>query len=572
MASNQLVTSSRDTSFPVFAGSEVLAFSVSQMPPLTKIYSYVNGVNITAFTAPVTNGALMGDTIETDQLGSALGLLYIPSTDGKYKFLTGEIRITFSDSPNGVENSKYISETTLYNHGISLVDVEQGTTVSLRSTERFRTDVAGSSSETSTSLKQLSPLSQTFLVDQAKHPLGIVLTGINLFFFSKDDKLPIGIELRPVVDGKPSTLEYMSGSYVQKLPADVTIYDQATGSAPATVFTFQHPIFLKPGDYAFCVITKSDKYQLLSAKVGDGKTVKQPFAGSLFKAQNTGEWIGDTNEDLTFVLRKAKFETGTATFEMQNPDLYPIDYNRLRLLTTDINYGTTAYADYRVQTTNSGGSVNDYKTILQNSELNLDGRQTANAQGDLKVEISLTTKSEDVAPILDKQLIKAQVFKNSVVPYTQEISQSELAPNNGSARSRYISKIVTLQEGFDSTGIEVKVDVNRKVGTEVEVFYRVLSREDKLPDRGIFDRPWILLPLVSPSRKSFAGTSDDVFTTEVYRTLNTTYGYSTNSILSGTSTDASFEDFAYYQVKVVFYANNPVYLPKIKNLVAVALL
>lgn len=572
MASNQAVTSSRDTSFPVFAGSEVLAFSVSQMPPLIKIYSYVNGVNITAFTAPTTAGALMGDPIETDQLGNALGLLYIPSTDGKYKFLSGEIRITFSDSPDGVEKSKYISETTLYNHGVNLVDVEQGTTVSLRSTEKFRTDVTGSSSEESTSLKQLFPLSQTFVVDEAKNPLGIMLTGINLFFYAKDDKIPIGIELRPVTNGKPSTLEYMSGSYVQKLPSDIQIYDQATGSAPATVFTFQHPIFLKPGEYAFCIVTKSDKYQLLSAKVGDGKTVKQPFAGSLFKSQNTGDWIGDSNEDLTFVLRKAKFETGTVTFEMQNPQLYPIDYNRLRLLSTDINFGTTAYADYRIQTTSSGGTVNDYRTILQNSELNMDGRQTANAQGDLKVEISLTTKSEDVAPILDKQLVKAQVFKNSVVPYTQEISDSELNPSNGSARSRYISKIVSLQEGFDSTGIEVKVDVNRKVGTEIEVFYRVLSREDKLPDRGIFDRPWILLPLVSPTRKSFAGTSDDVFTTEVYRSLDTTYTYASSSITDATITNASFTDFAYYQVKVVFYANNPIYLPKIKNLVAVALL
>ena len=87
------VTSSRDTEIPVYAGSEMLAFGVAQMPAGIRVYSYVNGVNVTPFTGPTTTGALIGDAIITDQLGSATGYLYIPSTEGKYKFLAGEIRI-----------------------------------------------------------------------------------------------------------------------------------------------------------------------------------------------------------------------------------------------------------------------------------------------------------------------------------------------------------------------------------------------------------------------------------------------------------------------------------------------
>ena len=68
---------------------------------------------------------------------------------------------------------------------------------------------------------------------------------------------------------------------------------------------------------------------------------------------------------------KAKFDTGTVTFEMVSPDLAEIDYNRLRLLSTEIGLGDTAYVEYKVQTTNdtAGREKNDLKTILPGDTL-----------------------------------------------------------------------------------------------------------------------------------------------------------------------------------------------------------
>jgi len=564
----------RTANFPVFSGSDVVSFAVSQMPPNTRIYTYVNNISITALTAPISQTALIGDPIFTDQLGNAVGALYIPSTNGTYKFPVGEIRLTFTDSPNGVSKSKYISETSIYNHGLTLVDTEQGSTISLRTTEKFRTDVSGNSNDPNTTQNRLDPLSQTFFVDEAANPLGITLLGVALFFEAKDDKLPIGIELRPMSGDKPSITEYISGSYVSKNPQDVGVYNTTTKNAPATVFQFQHPIYLKPGEYAFSVITKSAKYKLFSSKMGKGKNVKQPFAGRLFKAQNAGDWSSDLTEDLTFVLVKAKFETGTVTFEMESPRIIPTNYNKLRLVTTDIGFGTTAYADYKIQTTEAGTNrKSDLLPILQNAEPNLSSRQIANNAGDVKIEISLTTKSEDVAPILDQQLMKLQLFTNNVLPYTQQISASEQNPYHGFAKSRYISKIVSLAEGFDSTGIEISLDVNRKVGSDIEVFCRVLSRDDKSFSNGIRDRRFVKVPLVSPITKSYAGSSELEFTNETYRLLYPSLTYSnTVNLGSGNETPSTYDTFAYYQIKIVFYASNPVYLPKIKNLVAMSLL
>ena len=572
------VTSTRDTEIPVFAGSEVLSFSVAQMPPSIQIFVYVNGIEITPFCAPVTSGARIGDAIVTDQLGSATGFIYIPSTEGKYKFPVGEIRLTFADTALGIENSKFTSETTVYNHGLNLVDLEQGSTVSLRTTEKFRADVSGSAGETVITQKKLDPLAQTFVVDDTKYPLGLYLTGVNLFFYTKDESLPVGVELRPVINGKPSSVEYMSGSYTQVLPQDVKIYNTATNEALTTPFTFRHPIYLKPGEYAFCVISKSDKYTLLTAKLGDGKTVKQPFAGTLFRSQNTGEWVGDSNEDLTFILRKAKFETGTAEFIMESPQLPDLEFNRLRLLTTDINFGTTAFADYQMETTAAGSRMKSgLQDVFAQGGPNIKGRQIASQAGDVRVKIGLTSKSSDISPMLDKQLIAAQVFRSVVQPYSQAISDLELNPRptvDAVPMARYISKIVPLAEGYDSTGIQVQLEVNRKAGTDIEVYARVLAREDKSFTDGINSRNWVRMPLVEPIEKTFSGTDDDLFYQETYKVLEPNFEYtsSTTNIISNENVLSKFNNFAYYQIKVVFYASDPSIVPKIKNLIATSVL
>ena len=61
MATN--ITSTRDSEIPIYAGSEVMSFTVAQMPPGVKIYTYVNGVNITGDTY-VTGGTYSAGTID----------------------------------------------------------------------------------------------------------------------------------------------------------------------------------------------------------------------------------------------------------------------------------------------------------------------------------------------------------------------------------------------------------------------------------------------------------------------------------------------------------------------------
>jgi hypothetical protein len=241
-------------------------------------------------------------------------------------------------------------------------------------------------------------------------------------------------------------------------------------------------------------MTKSGRYSLLSATNGNGKTVKTPFAGRLFKAQNTGAWVGTDNEDLTFILRKAVFETGTVVVEAKAVSVKDtaIEYNRLRLLSTAVEFADTASVKYRIKTTTAGSrEVSEYQEIQPGVNADLTGRQEITKDGDVNLQIEITSKSKDISPMLDKQLLHAQVFKTFIEEYSEEISASELKPTGGMAAARYISKPVTLAEGFDSTGLEVKIDISRQIGTDAEVFCRVLARTDGSIANGIYDKYWV---------------------------------------------------------------------------------
>ena len=551
----------------IYSGSQVMGFGIAQMPPNLRIYVYCNGINITQFTAPTTAGASMGDPIFTDQIGAAAGYVYIPSS-GIYQFPIGEMALTFSDSSTGVENSKYISEATFMNHGDRPVTVEQAGTLSLRTSQKLRASPTGALISDNKTINRLDPLAQSFIIDSARYPLGIYLTSINLFFLFKDPVLPIGLEIRPMVNGKPSQTEYMSGSYTQLDPLNISLYNSAIGSAPVTKFSFAHPLFLRPGEYAFCIVTKSDKYILLSAKNGEGTTVKQPFAGTLFKAQNVGDWVGTENEDLTFQIVKAKFNTGTVTYDATNYASIPTEFNKFRLVSTAVTFGDISSASYAVSVKTAGsGAQSDYLPTTPGVNLPLPNRKTVGAEGDLKVRMSLTNKSSDISPMLDNQLVKAQILANNITDYTQEISDSELNPFNGSAKARYIGSIVSLADNFDSTGLQVSVDVMRPPGADIEVYCRVLARGDKTLNLGIKERSWVRMPLVQPAAKTYAGVDENKFSTEIYKILEPSLNYTSNTDITSGLT-VNYDTFSSYQIKVVFYASNSNFVPFIKNLSA----
>ena len=169
-------------------------------------------------------------------------------------------------------------------------------------------------------VRQRDPLAQSFFIPDQD---GVFLSKVDIFFQTKDDTIPVSLELRPMVNGSPSATETIPGSRVFKSPSAVATSADATA---ATAFEFEEPVFLLPyEEYAVVLIAETDNYNVYIAETEQfilGSTEKritsQPTLGSLFKSQNTTTWSPDQTKDLMFKLYRADFSTATSNAVLRN--------------------------------------------------------------------------------------------------------------------------------------------------------------------------------------------------------------------------------------------------------------
>lgn len=368
--------------------------------------------------------------------------------------------------------------------------------------------------------------------------------------------------------------EILNGATVTPTPDAASTPLDAAGSLPATNFEFDHPIYLSPGLYALCVKTNSDKYTLITSSAdrnllpNSGPRKPEVLAGQMFRSGNAGDRIANNNTDLCFVLYKCKFDTGVRSLFVENqaPDTAFI-YDAAKIRYTYLRFPGIATITPKVRTTEESGVASDFVDINENKTNAFDTRRKVQAQGDQTIEMIFQTNSQDVSPMLDKEKLLGILYKYDVSPYETDLSDAELLNEANPNRSRYISKMVTLLPGFESNGMEVRVDVNRKIGTDIEVFVKVLSPNDPEPPA---KRSWKRMNLVSNNGiKSYVGFSETEFVTEYYQLLSPDLEYEDIINLGDNNTPARFNDFNRYMIKVVFYSSNT-RVPKIKDLFASA--
>ena len=166
------------------------------------------------------------------------------------------------------------------------------------------------------------PLAESFLVESRG---GMFITSIDLYFNTKDESLPVTVEIRNMVNGYPGQI-VLPYSEVTKNPNLINISED--GSV-ATTFTFDSPVYVEEGqEYCFVVLSNSNKYETFISTMGEediktGQLISgQPYAGSLFKSQNASTWTAEQTQDLKFHMKTAKFDTTKiANIIFENGDL-----------------------------------------------------------------------------------------------------------------------------------------------------------------------------------------------------------------------------------------------------------
>lgn len=173
------------------------------------------------------------------------------------------------------------------------------------------------------SYEQYNFLSQIFTVQDST---GIYLTSVDLFFSTKDETLPVTLQLRSVMQGVPSNV-IIPFSEVTLRPSEVNTSFDASVS---TRFTFPSPVYLSgplqqdirgnseinriTKEYCISVLSSSQKYTIYSASIGSQDTTQnanissQSSVRSLFKPKTASTWQPSKDEVLKFVLYRASFE------------------------------------------------------------------------------------------------------------------------------------------------------------------------------------------------------------------------------------------------------------------------
>ena len=262
----------------------------------------------------------------TDNVGNIQGTFFVPSpkNDANPRWATGTRNVRFStnESNSTTPGTVDSSAQTTYSAQGTLQTVQENI-LAVRNAEIVQDTVSENRvvESTRTEDRQIGwydPLAQSFIVEEDG---GMFLTGVDIYFQTKDTNIPISMQIRTMTNGYP-TKTILPFSDVTINPDQVEISESA---AIPTRFTFRAPVYIKSSiEYCFVLLSDSNEYKVWISRMGDvdvtgTRTIsEQPYAGVLFKSQNASTWTADQYEDLKFTVFRADFTETTGTVTLNN--------------------------------------------------------------------------------------------------------------------------------------------------------------------------------------------------------------------------------------------------------------
>ena len=377
--------------------------------------------------------------LETDQAGACAGVFRIPSDT----FRTGEKLLRLIDDEFGnIENSRTNGDASFFAQGI--IETKQETSVTVFTPTVQRSTVTESFAASTTSVKTSSsvdvqknvvvgyydPLAQTFLINPNQYPQGVVIDSIRVCFKTKDITAPVSLQLRPVINGYPSSSTVYPFAEKTLTPDKVKVstIPDITDPNKYTEFKFDVPILLLPGEHSFVLVSNSNGYEAFVAEIGatDLKTSvkisEQPYTGSLFLSQNGSTWTADQLRDLMFTIQKRVFTTGAgvALFEtdMSQKTANTV-YDVMQVMTTDAIVANTSINYDFISELYSGGQ-HTLLDVIPNEDYSMDdgnGRRilsTLTGNTTFQLRATLASSNPDISPMIDLNRLNLLTIENYI--------------------------------------------------------------------------------------------------------------------------------------------------------------
>ena len=383
------------------------------------------------------------------------------------------------------------------------------------------------------------------------------------------------MEIRPTDSSYPATRDRTTiYPFASKTltPASVVISNTPNTSVEDTKtrFTFSTPVHLLPGEHCIVLRSNSSEYSVYVAEIGEllidgsGRIVEQAAIGSFFKSQNAGKWEKYENIDMMFGINKCDFTTTTGTITVNDIDdvtkqqqifeTYIVNNDEIKFNNTSIEYG--------IRTVEASGSILQTNSVAinanENIKLNTSNKVIYNGNS-IELQITLNSSDFNVSPIIDLDRLNIIsigniIENNTTLSKTSSTYNGELDPitpiiSGETARSRYITKIIELEKGFESTNVNVTVGANIPQDTKIQVFLK----QQSVGKDSIFDEePYIQL---LPNKADYVSPDENTFEDITY------------------SLPIDLEQpFGKFAIKICLYSSNPVRIPKAKELRIVSII
>ena len=397
------------------------------------------------------------------------------------------------------------------------------------------------------------------------------LSSVDLWFHTKDPIAPVTIQIRPTVNGVPSSDLIVPFTVTTKNAEDInasTTFDVNN----YTRFRFDCPVYLAPGEYSVVVLCQSTLARCYISTLGQlelGKTEadrirEQPYLGELFLSQNARSWVAEPLSDLTIRINRARFNTlDAATIYLKSTKpVSNVEYDLFYTQGDNIEFGdtTSSYAFLTAAPTyDSGGNVIgavgdiDYLRYSLGSNYPLAQRKVL-LQADsstLKLNLQIGSTDDAISPVIDMARLGSVLVRNVI----NNDATNEDSYSGGNALARYISRKVVLNPGFESQDIKVYLNAYLPGNSSIKVYYKVNA-----PGTTVFETDNKYKLMYETSK---VGNEREGFAEYIFETSTTANDPNSSCLPDG----ALFNTF---QIKIVMLSDDGTKVPIIRDLRAIA--
>ena len=403
---------------------------ISQYDSSTR-YAQITG---TWTTQPDATSTYSIGTLTTSIEGATAGIFAAPTDT----FRTGEKLLRLIDSSTGaVESSTTNGDASFFSQG--LIQTKQETSVSVFVPGVVRSDVTESRTTSTSSIKTASktsvkyydPLAETFLVNSDQYPQGVVLSSVRVCFKTKDVSAPVQLQIRPVINGYPSSSIVYPYADVSLTPDKVNTctIPNIEDSTKYTEFRFDVPVLLLPGEHSIVLLSNSVGYETFVAEkdqtnlASSAKISKQAYTGSFFESQNGSTWSTNQNIDMMFSLQKKVYSGnyGYAYFETDTSKLTAnAVYDLMQVMSTDVVLSNTSI-EYNFSSQQDGtGTTHAFLPFIPNIDYKMvDGYgrrvlSTTAGNNTFILRTTLQSSNPDISPMIDITRLNLLAVENKI--------------------------------------------------------------------------------------------------------------------------------------------------------------